>query len=157
MKRLLLILACWLPLAVQAAIDTLEFKDEATRERFQRLTTELRCPKCQNQNIADSNSPIAEDLRHEIHRMLQDGASDEAIIDFMVARYGEFVLYRPRMSDETLLLWYGPFGLLLIGAVVVLVLTRKRRRDASDEEHPEHSLSEAEQRRLDALLKQDEK
>jgi len=157
MKRLLLILACWLPLAAQAAIDTFEFRDEAARERFHHLTSELRCPKCQNQNIADSNSPIAEDLRHEIYRMVQDGASDEAIIDFMVARYGEFVLYRPRMSNETLLLWYGPFGLLLVGAVVVLVLTRKRRGAENDAEHPEHSLSEAEQRRLDALLKQDEK
>ncbi|NVK42639.1 MAG: cytochrome c-type biogenesis protein CcmH [Oceanospirillaceae bacterium] len=155
--RLLLALALWLPLAAQAAIDAFEFKDEATRERFQHLTAELRCPKCQNQNIADSNSPIASDLRHEIHRMLQEGASDDDIVDFMVARYGDFVLYRPRLNNETLLLWYGPFGLLLIGAVVVLVLTRKRRRAVAADEHPEHHLSAAEKRRLDELLKQDEK
>ncbi len=156
-RRILFILALWLPLSAQAAIDAFEFRDDTTRERFAHLTAELRCPKCQNQNIADSNSPIASDLRHEIHRMLQDGASDEEIVDFMVARYGEFVLYRPRLDNQTLLLWYGPFGLLLIGAVVVLVLTRKRRRAVDDPTHPEHHLSEAEQRRLDQLLKQDEK
>ncbi|MFC6669745.1 cytochrome c-type biogenesis protein [Marinobacterium aestuariivivens] len=158
MKRLLFLLALWLPLSAQAAIDTFEFRDEATRERFQRLTAELRCPKCQNNNIADSNSPIAEDLRVEIHRMLQAGESDEAIVDFMVARYGEFVLYRPRMTGHTMLLWYGPFGLLVIGAIVVLVLTRRRRdRGTGADDHPESGLSEAEKRRLDELLKQEEK
>lgn len=158
MKSVLLMLALWLPLAATAAIDTFEFRDEAMRERFQRLTAELRCPKCQNQNIADSNSPIAEDLRVEIHRMLQAGESDEAIVDFMVTRYGEFVLYRPRMTASTMLLWYGPFGLLAIGAIVVLVLTRKRRSAAGGAgAAPESGLSEAEKRRLDELLKQEEK
>ncbi|WP_458576133.1 cytochrome c-type biogenesis protein [Aliamphritea spongicola] len=110
--------ACFIGLLVlisqsgYAAIDTYEFKDDLTRERFQALSAELRCPKCQNQNIADSNSPIAKDLRDELYRMLDSGASDTAIVDFMVTRYGEFVLYRPRVSSQTYLLWYAPAGLL---------------------------------------------
>ncbi len=157
MRRLLILLLLFVPLSLQAAIDSFEFKDDATRERFYTLTAELRCPKCQNQNIADSNSPIAEDLRKEIHGMLQRGEPDQAIVDFMVARYGEFVLYRPRMTTQTLVLWYGPFGLLAIGAVVVVLLTRKRKPRTPDSAHPEHNLSVAEKHRLDELLKQDEK
>ena len=157
LRQGLVLLALLMPVAAQAAIDSFEFRDEATRERFHSLTAELRCPKCQNQNIADSNSPIAEDLRREIHRMLQQGESDQAIVDFMVARYGEFVLYRPRLTSQTLVLWYGPFGLLAIGALVVLLLTRKRKQRQADSTQPEHQLSVAEKRRLDELLKQDDK
>jgi cytochrome c-type biogenesis protein CcmH len=162
MRHFLFALLLGLPLWAQAAIDSFEFRDEATRERFQSLTAELRCPKCQNQNIADSNSPIAEDLRTEIHRMLQQGDSDQDIVDFMVARYGEFVLYRPRVTAQTLVLWYGPFGLLAIGAVVILVMTRRRKKAGSAGETPdvvEHAeaLSVAERRRLEELLKQDDK
>ncbi len=162
MRHLLIALLLWLPLWAQAAIDSFEFRDEATRDRFHQLTAELRCPKCQNQNIADSNSPIAEDLRTEIHRMLQQGDSDQDIVDFMVARYGEFVLYRPRVTSQTLILWYGPFGLLAVGVVVILVMTRRRRKAGSpdaapDAIEPAETLSAAERRRLDELLKQDDK
>ena len=118
MKRLLI--ACLLGAVVglglvgvaRAAIDTYEFKDEVERERFRSLTEELRCPKCQNQNIADSNAPIATDLRREIYRMLDDGRSDKEIVDFLVMRYGDFVMYKPPLDSRTWLLWYGPFGLL---------------------------------------------
>ncbi len=166
MRHLLIVLLLWLPLTAQAAIDSFEFRDEATRERFHSLSAELRCPKCQNQNIADSNSPIALDLRTELHRMLQQGDSDQEIVDFMVARYGEFVLYRPRVTAQTLVLWYGPFGLLAIGAVVVLVMTRRRKKTPrpgvaagpeSGPLEPAEPLSDAERQRLDKLLKQDEK
>ncbi|WP_020681730.1 cytochrome c-type biogenesis protein [Marinobacterium rhizophilum] len=166
MRQLLIMLLLWLPLSAQAAIDSFEFRDDEARERFQHLTAELRCPKCQNQNIADSNSPIAQDLRTEIHRMVQQGDSDQDIIDFMVARYGEFVLYRPRVTAQTLALWYGPFVLLAIGAVVVLVMTRRRKRAGSsdgagngpaDVLDPSQGLSAAERHRLDELLKQDKK
>ena len=93
MKRLLATLALGLALTgvARAAIDTYEFKDEAERERFRVLTEELRCPKCQNQNIADSNAPIATDLRREIFRMLEEGKGDDEIVDYLVARYGDFV------------------------------------------------------------------
>lgn len=97
MKRLLAAVICSLVLGgfAQAAIDTYEFSDESDRQRFRELTSELRCPKCQNQNIADSDAPIAMDLRREIFRMLESGQDDEQIVEHLVARYGDFVRYKP--------------------------------------------------------------
>jgi cytochrome c-type biogenesis protein CcmH len=137
-----------------AAIDTYEFSSDEGRERFRVLNNELRCPKCQNQNLADSNSPIASDLRREVHRMIEEGKTDDQIMDFMVSRYGEFVLYKPRKSNTTWALWYGPFVLLSIGVVVVFMVG-KRRRKASDfepNERPQVALSEQEKSKLDQLL-----
>ena len=158
MKRLLI--ACLLGAAVglglvgvaRAAIDTYEFKGEVERERFRSLTEELRCPKCQNQNIADSNAPIATDLRREIYRMLDDGRSDKEIVDFLVMRYGDFVMYKPPLDSRTWLLWYGPFGLLGLGAVVLCVLVLRRRK--VERAPAQVALSAAERERLDALLKE---
>ncbi|MFD3300133.1 cytochrome c-type biogenesis protein [Aquipseudomonas alcaligenes] len=158
MKRLLI--ACLLGAAVglglagaaRAAIDTYEFKDEVERERFRSLTEELRCPKCQNQNIADSNAPIATDLRREIYRMLDDGRSDKEIVDFLVMRYGDFVMYKPPLDSRTWLLWYGPFGLLGLGAIVLCVLVLRRRK--VEKAPAQVALSKAERERLDALLKE---
>lgn len=154
MRYAFLVILLTLSGLASAAIDTYEFKDDATRERFQSLAAELRCPKCQNQNIADSNSPIAKDLREELHRMLEDGANDEQIVDFMVTRYGEFVLYRPRMTEQTYLLWYGPAALLLIGVIVILLVSGKRKK--AEPGKPKTNLSDTEQQRLDQLLKQEE-
>lgn len=154
MKRLLLsLLLLALPLSVSAAIDAYEFRDPVTEKRFQELTAELRCPKCQNNNIADSDSAIAADLRREVHRMLQAGATDQEIVDFMVDRYGEFVLYRPRVNQMTWLLWYGPFALLGVGVIVVLLVSRRRRRPQSA--GGQAPLNGAEQERLNKLLQQD--
>ncbi len=154
MKRLLL--ACLLGLSLigvaRAAIDTYEFKDEVERERFRSLTEELRCPKCQNQNIADSNAPIATDLRREIFRMLDEGRSDKEIVDFLVLRYGDFVMYKPPLDSRTWLLWYGPFGLLGLGAIFLVVLVLRRRKVEAAPERA--ALSSAERERLDALLKE---
>ena len=154
MKRLLI--ACLLGLSLvgvaRAAIDTYEFKDEVERERFRSLTEELRCPKCQNQNIADSNAPIATDLRREIYRMLDDGRSDKEIVDFLVMRYGDFVMYKPPLDSRTWLLWYGPFGLLGLGAIVLCVLVLRRRK--VEQAPAQVALSKAERERLDALLKE---
>ena len=146
-----------LPVSVWSAIDTYEFKDDATRERFKQLTFELRCPKCQNQNLQDSNSPIASDLRNEVYKMLQEGNDDSEIVDFMVARYGEFVLYRPPVNKATYVLWYGPFGLVVIGIVVVLMVSKKRKRntttsEVSSESNDETHLSSDESERLKDLL-----
>jgi len=96
-----------------AAIDTYSFGSEENRQQFSLLTAELRCPKCQNQNLSDSNSPIASDMRREIHRMVEEGQSNEQVVDFMVARYGDFVRYRPKRDSTTAFLWYGPVALLL--------------------------------------------
>ncbi|MBP8185391.1 MAG: cytochrome c-type biogenesis protein CcmH [Pseudomonas sp.] len=132
----------------QAAIDTYEFADQASRERFATLTKELRCPKCQNQDLADSNAPIAMDLRREIYRMLQEGQSDEQIVEYLVNRYGDFVRYKPAVNARTLILWYGPAGLLSAGALLLLLIVRRRRRyEASNAE-----LSLDERERLASLL-----
>lgn len=165
MKSWFLIVMLWLPLSSWAAIDTYEFKDEATRERFTSLVAELRCPKCQNQNLADSNSPIAKDLRNEVYRMLQQGLPDGEIKDFMVARYGEFVLYRPRVQESTYVLWYGPFVLLAFGLVVILLLVKRRSRrvdvvsaaeePAASELESESELTADQRAKLDQLLRQD--
>jgi cytochrome c-type biogenesis protein CcmH len=108
------------------ASDTYTFKNEVTETRYKALVKELRCPKCQNQNLADSNSPIADDLRREVYELLQQGKADIEIVDFMVKRYGEFVLYRPRVSSLTYVLWFGPALLLLIGFIVVVLILRKK-------------------------------
>ena len=154
MKRLLI--ACLLGLSLvgtaRAAIDTYQFKDEVERERFRGLTEELRCPKCQNQNIADSNAPIATDLRREIFRMLEEGRSDQEIVDFLVMRYGDFVMYKPPLDSRTWLLWYGPFGLLGLGAIALCVLVLRRRK--VEQAPAQVALSAAERERLDALLKE---
>ncbi|SIS47172.1 cytochrome c-type biogenesis protein [Neptunomonas antarctica] len=149
MKSIIALLLVFVSMGVNAAIDAYEFKDDANRERFQQLTTELRCPKCQNQNLADSNSPIATDLRREVYRMVEAGQQDEEITDFMVSRYGEFVLYRPKVNESTWILWYGPFVLLAVGAVVILLITRKRKRTNNT---PDDSLNENEKTRLARLL-----
>jgi cytochrome c-type biogenesis protein CcmH len=133
----------------QAAIDAYTFKDDAERARYTELTRELRCPKCQNQDIADSNAPIAADLRKEIYRMLGEGRSNQQIIDFMVDRYGEFVRYKPELNAHTWLLWFGPAGLLLVGAVLIgVIVVRRRRSDLKDAD----VLSDEERQRLAHLL-----
>lgn len=114
-------------LSAQAVIETYEFEDPASRGDFKELTEVLRCPKCQNNNLADSNAPIAADMRREIHRMLEEGQDKQDVVDFMVARYGDFVNYVPRRDTSTLLLWWGPIALLLIGLTVVVALGRRRK------------------------------
>ncbi|WP_447591842.1 cytochrome c-type biogenesis protein [Aquipseudomonas campi] len=152
MKRLLI--ACLLGLSLagvaRAAIDTYEFRDETERERFRTLTEELRCPKCQNQNIADSNAPIATDLRREIYRMLEEGKSNGDIVDYLVMRYGDFVRYKPPVDARTYLLWFGPGALLLGGLVLLGVLVIRRRRVENSPEQAALSRLEAEQ--LNTLL-----
>ncbi|MEE1920443.1 cytochrome c-type biogenesis protein [Pseudomonas sp. 148P] len=133
----------------KAAIDTYQFADEAERERYRELTKELRCPKCQNQDIADSNAPIAADLRREIFRMLGEGKSNQQIVDFMVDRYGDFVRYKPALTAKTWLLWFGPAALLLGGIGVMAVIVRKRRAPASN---GSADLSPEERERLAKLL-----
>jgi len=153
MKRWLLTSMLLLSLAgaAQAAIDTYQFADDDQRERFHQLTQQLRCPKCQNQDIADSNAPIAGDLRREIHRLLTDGKDDAQIIEFMVDRYGEFVRYKPALTARTGLLWFGPAALLVIGMGVIAVTLRRRRRQP---ETSPRDLDPAERARLATLLAQ---
>lgn len=128
MKKLTaLALICCLSLATAfAAQEPLVFASPEDEQRFLDLATELRCLVCQNQTIADSDAPLAHDLRQEIFDMMASGASDAEIKEFMVARYGDFVLYRPPVQSNTIVLWVAPFLLLLIGGVVVARAVRKR-------------------------------
>lgn len=137
-----------------AVIETYEFSDPQLELRYQQLSAELRCPKCQNQNIADSNAPISQDLRKLLHQQLEAGATDVEILDYMVARYGEFVRYRPSFNGATAILWLAPALLLLAAvAVVVLVLRTRRERPGSDAA----VLSADEQEQLQGLLKKTER
>jgi len=149
-RSLLLLLAlCW-ALPAAAVIETYEFSDPALEQRYRKLSQELRCPKCQNQNIADSNAPISQDLRRLLHQQLEAGASDREILAFMVARYGEFVRYRPAFNAATAILWLAPLLLLLTGAGALLLLLRGRRQQQA-------SLNREEQAQLAALLESAEK
>ena len=132
-----------------SAIEVHEFDNEVDRKRYQTFIEEMRCPKCQNQNLAGTNSPIAEDLRRELDFMIKDGRSDKEIVDFMVERYGEYILYRPRLSSATILLWSAPVLLLVFGVVMLLLIVRKRRRV---EGSTDAGLSQEDQDRLNALL-----
>jgi cytochrome c-type biogenesis protein CcmH len=120
--------------------------DPALEARLHKLSTELRCLVCQNETLADSRADLANDLRREIRDMMRAGRSDREITDFLVARYGDFVLYRPPVKSTTLLLWVGPFALLALGGVVWFVLLRRRARRA------EEAPLTAEEQRLAAVL-----
>ena len=152
MRMLIAFVLVWLPLSAFAAIDTYEFKDEATRERFKQLTFDLRCPKCQNQNLQDSDAGVAADMRNEVYRMLQEGSSDQDVFDFMVTRYGDFVLYRPPVKPTTYVLWYGPFVLAVLGIVVILIVARKKKRVTEQDDDLEVHLTDDENERLQRIL-----
>ena len=137
----------------RAVIETYEFSDPELEERYRQLSTELRCPKCQNQNIADSNAPISQDLRKLLYQQLEAGANDEEILDTMVARYGEFVRYRPRFSGATAVLWLAPLLLLLVGVTAAVLTLRSRRSQPG----PAASLSRDDEQRLQDLLGKTEK
>lgn len=146
MMRWLLCVLLLVPALGQAAVEIREFDDPVTEQRYQDLTATLRCPKCENQAIDDSDSPIAGDMRDRVYVLLQDGRSDKEILDFMVNRFGDYVLYNPRLEGRTLLLWGLPAALVLLGALVVILMVRARRRTAS------RRLSAEERARLDALI-----
>ena len=127
MVRLLLSLMIFWSAQSLAVVETYEFSTPDLELRYKALSQELRCPKCQNQNIADSNAPISRDLRAIVHEQLEAGATNEEIIDFLVDRYGEFVRYRPGMDSNTLWLWSAPLILLVMAVAVVLTQIRKDR------------------------------
>jgi cytochrome c-type biogenesis protein CcmH len=151
MKRLfaLLLLALVLgaPLAKEAAPLA---EDPAVEQRLVAISEEMRCLVCQNESLSASRSDLAQDLRRELRTLIKQGKTDAEIREFMVSRYGDFVLYRPRVSPTTWLLWAGPFLLMIVGVVLLLTYLRRRNR-AVGEAH----LSADETRRAEALLKED--
>lgn len=136
-----------------ASVDTYKFKSEEHQKRALSLAHSLRCPQCQNQNLIDSNSPVADDLRLEVYEMVSADKTEAEIIEFMTSRYGDFVLYKPRVEPKTLVLWLGPLGLLLIALAIGFVFIRKQRITAVDDV----DISADEQSELDELLKRDAK
>ena len=125
-KMLILIVSLMLPVMGNAIDTGKAFDDPELQARYDKIIDEVRCLKCQNQTIKDSNAFLAGDLRREIRRMLTEGKTDAEIFDFLVLRYGEFALYRPKMSGKTLILWLAPVILLLLGGVVVVRVMRER-------------------------------
>jgi len=134
--RLILVCTLLLPGFASAAIEAYEFKDAQMEADYTKLIHELRCLVCQNQNLAESNADLARDLRHQTHKMLMQGKSPDQVIEYMVARYGDFVLYRPRFQLNTLLLWIGPFFL----AVLVLWLVIRKIRHQQKLVKPDDSV-----------------
>ncbi len=136
--------------AAHAAIEAYHFQTKEQEQRFYKLTHELRCLVCQNEDLADSNADLAADLRGKVRDMILAGKTDKEIVDYMVARYGDFVLYKPPLMGTTVLLWFGPLILALVGVVVVVMVIRRRSVE------PQPELSEDEHRRAEALLHQDQ-
>jgi cytochrome c-type biogenesis protein CcmH len=137
MKRLaLLVLGALFAFAAGAAEPATGFDDPVLNERYWGLIREVRCPKCLNESIADSDAPVAADLRREVHRLIADGRTDSEVKDFLAARYGEFVLYRPRVAPVTYALWGGPFVFLLVGSLVFWRVLRVRSHQSLDDEDP---------------------
>ncbi len=125
-------------------IDTYAFDSVTQEQQYRHLTASLRCPKCQNNSIADSNSMIAGDMRLKVYQLLREGQTPEQVKAWMVARYGNFVSYQPPLTASTLILWVGPALFVVGGALVIILRSRKRT--------PDVELDEAEQQRLDVLL-----
>ncbi len=127
MRRALLMILAVFWLAPVAAIDSGQaFEDPELQARYEKLISEVRCLKCQNQSIKDSNVFLASDLRREIRRLIAEGKTDPEILDFLVTRYGDFALYRPRTSGKTLVLWIAPFLLVLLGGFAMFRVLRHR-------------------------------
>jgi len=127
-------------------LEAFKFDSKAEEQHFKDLIEELRCLVCQNQSLLDSDAELAHDLRAEVYNMIQAGKSDEQIITFLVARYGDFVLYNPPLKPSTWLIWFGPFVLLLIAAFLLLRAVRRQKNTQAAE------ITAEERARLDAIL-----
>lgn len=156
-----LLLGLCLSFGVFAAIDTYQFKSDAQEQQYRQITEQLRCPKCQNTSIAASDSIIAADMRTKVYQLLNEGQNRQQIVQYMVARYGNFVTYEPPVTPATLILWLGPLLFVLIGAMFIVMRARlqsrpvseKNRTNAVDEAAlPPAELSLTDQQRLAHLL-----
>ncbi|MEK7236996.1 MAG: cytochrome c-type biogenesis protein [Nitrospirota bacterium] len=150
--RWLALIFLLIPALVQAEEAKPLAQNPVAEARLKQLAIELRCLVCQNQTLADSNAPLAEDLRREVREMIAKNMSDQEIIDFLVQRYGDFVLYRPQWKASNILLWIGPF-LLLVGGATALVMALKRRGQGG----VDAPVTDEERRRVEQLLSQGER
>lgn len=141
-----LLVLLMIPFTSQAKVETYSFDTTEHEESYKKLVAELRCLVCQNQNLADSNAELAVDMRRKTYEMVSAGKSEQEILDFMVTRYGDFVMYRPPMKPITILLWFGPFLLLVIALTIVITYMRKQKKQHSVE------ITEQQQQRAHSLL-----
>ncbi len=151
MRRTWVLLVLWLPLLAFANIEAYRFDDPKKEADYRVLIAELRCLVCQNQNLADSNAELAQDMRRQTYEMVQSGSSKEEIIVYMVQRYGDFVLYRPPFMPSTVLLWVGPFLIFAVGVGILLLFIRRRNQE------PVVQLSSEEHARAQGLLDKETK
>ena len=144
---LVLLLAIGWSGAGLAGLEKFDFTGNVEEDRYKELIAEIRCLVCQNQSLADSDAELAHDLRAEVYEMVQAGKSDAEIIDFLVARYGDFVLYKPPVKPSTYLLWFGPFVLLIIAGLLLLRAVRRQESKARQAE-----ISAEDRKRLQDIL-----
>lgn len=133
-------------LAWGGGIEVRDFDDPVLEQRYRSLTASLRCPLCENQAIDDSDAPISGDMREQVYVLLKDGRSDIEILDHMTSRFGDYVLYNPRLEGRTMLLWGLPAVLVVLGGVLVVLVVRSRRNASA------RQLNDEERRRLDELI-----
>lgn len=151
MRLLRMISACCLLWAAQASagLEKFDFTGNVDEDRYKELITEIRCLVCQNQSLADSDAELAHDLRQEVYDLMQKGQDNPQIVDFLVYRYGDFVLYKPPVKPSTYWLWYGPFVLLVLGIIMLIKTVRQRGKQTDT------GFSEQEQARLDKIFGED--
>ena len=152
MKKLLILMFCLLPAFALAGEAQDMAADPVLEKRMIGLADKLRCLVCQNESLASSHADLAEDLRREVREQMQKGLTDDEIIEYLVSRYGDFVLYDPPMKSYTMLLWFGPFALLFVAGLGLVMQLRKRRESV-----PEATLTPEAQQRAAALLNEEEK
>ena len=151
MRELIIIFSLLVSMSIlEAAVEVKQFQKPEHEQRYKNLINEFRCVVCQNQNIADSNAALAQDLRKQVFKMINAGQSDDEIMEFMVARYGDFVLYRPQLNSMTFLLWVGPFIILIIGLYILISFIRQRKKTLVAE------LSNADKEKIKQLLQDKE-
>lgn len=155
MKKLFVLMTLMLSFSVAAVIDVYDFETEEQEVLFRTLTAELRCPKCQNNNLADSNASIAKDMRQKTYNMVIAGQDEDQIVTYWIDRFGNFVLYKPPVTLGTAILWVGPGLFVLFGGLIIVRNSRRKISVKTDELDEE--LTSAEKDRLAKILKDSEK
>ncbi|WED21031.1 cytochrome c-type biogenesis protein CcmH [Vibrio sp. JC009] len=152
-KYLLALLSSFLLVtSASAAIDVFEFDNEEQEQQFKELSAQLRCPKCQNNAISDSNAELAQDLRKKVYEMTKEGKDSDEIVEYMIDRYGNFVTYKPPFTAATSILWLGPFAVVLLGFGIIVYRSRKKTVKVKAAQN----WDEDKEARLKALLEEDE-
>ena len=155
MKKLFVLMTLMLSFGVAAAIDVYDFETEEQEALFRTLTAELRCPKCQNNNLADSNASIAKDMRQKTYNMVLEGQNEDQIVTYWIDRFGNFVLYKPPVTLGTAILWVGPGLFVLFGGLIIV--RNSRRKGSVETDDSDDELTGAEKDRLAKILKDSEK